>query len=247
MERTVVTRRLLKRLRRRTLHGILVEQPAAEPLPAQEHVLHDVEVVGQRQVLVHRLDAEAGRVPGVADVHRTTLEEDLPVVGLVHTGDAAGQHRLAGTVVPAEPGDLAGGQIQVHLVQRLDRAEVLVDAPQLQERLRPLPTSPPRRSPGVVVHLSRLRSMKSSEAVRDGPVLPRRSGTAIPSSLPVATSSARASGMSGRAAPRDDPAAPLIAGIRRGMPVRSTTRFRPRCTPPRRRWRRSRMRDRSRP
>ena len=146
----MVTRRLLKRLRRRPLHRILVEQPATQPLPAQEHVLHDVEVVGQRKVLVHRLDAEAGRVPGGADVHRTTLEEDLPVVGLVHTGDAAGQHRLAGTVVPAQPGDLAGGQIQVHLVQRLDRAEVLVDAPQLQERLHRC-RRPARRSAGVVM------------------------------------------------------------------------------------------------
>ena len=154
-------------LRRRPLHGILVEQTAPEPLPAQEHVLDDVEVVGQGEVLVHGLDAETGRVPGVADVDRPTLEEDLPVVGLVHAGDAAGQHRLAGAVVPAEAGDLAGGQIQVHLVERLDRAEVLVDAPQLQERLH-RSRRPARRSAGVVIHLSRLRHGTRSRYGRPG-------------------------------------------------------------------------------
>ena len=53
-----------QRLGRGPLHGVLVEQPAAEPLPAQEHVLDDVEVVGQGEVLVDGLDAQARRRPG---------------------------------------------------------------------------------------------------------------------------------------------------------------------------------------
>ena len=98
-------------------------------------------------------------------MHRLALEEDLPVVDLVHPGDAPGEHRLAGTVVPAQSGHLTRRQIQVHLVQRLHRPKVLVNAPQLQQRLgrgRPLATHP---YPGVVIHLSRLRSNESSMAV----------------------------------------------------------------------------------
>ena len=157
MERTVVTRRLLSVSPAAALHGILVEQPAAEPLAAQEHVLDDVQVVGEGQVLVDGLDAQAGGVAGGADVHRVALEEDLPVVDLMDAGDAAGEHRLAGAVVTAEPGDLSGGEVEVHLVERLDRTEVLVDAPQPQQRLR-------RGSPSIAGIRHRPRGPGSSQS-----------------------------------------------------------------------------------
>ena len=46
----------------------LVEDEAAALLPAEEHVLHDVEVVAEREVLVDDLDAERGGVAGAVDV-----------------------------------------------------------------------------------------------------------------------------------------------------------------------------------
>ena len=44
------------------LHVVLVEQAAAQPLAPEEHVLHDVEIVAEREVLIDDLDAEGGRV-----------------------------------------------------------------------------------------------------------------------------------------------------------------------------------------
>ena len=53
-------------------------KPAASPLPAQEHVGDDVEVVGQREVLVHDLDAEPGRVAGAVDVNGLPSKRTSP-------------------------------------------------------------------------------------------------------------------------------------------------------------------------
>ncbi len=128
-------------LGRLALHRVLVEQAMAQPLPAEEHVLDDVKVVGQRQILVHGLDPQRGGVPGAANVYRSPLEVDLTMVRLVYAGDAAGEHRLPGTVVPTQAGHLARGQVQVHPVERLHRPEVLVDAPQLQQGFQPFPAA----------------------------------------------------------------------------------------------------------
>ena len=53
-------RQRVERLAGGLLHGDLVEQDAAVPFPAEEHVLHDVEVVAQGEVLIDDLDAERG-------------------------------------------------------------------------------------------------------------------------------------------------------------------------------------------
>ena len=110
-----------------TFHGVLVQQSAAQLLAAEKHVLHDVQVVGQREVLVHGLDPQPRRVARGADVDRVTLPQELAVVGLVDAGNALGQHRLAGAVVAAQRGDLAGREVEVDVVQGLDGAEVLVE------------------------------------------------------------------------------------------------------------------------
>jgi hypothetical protein len=90
-----------------TRHRIFVEQPRAQPFAAQEHVLDDVEVVGEREVLVHGLDAELRCVARIVDVDRPAFPVDLPMVGLIDAGDALRQHGLAGAVVAAQRGDLA--------------------------------------------------------------------------------------------------------------------------------------------
>ena len=79
---------------------VLVQQPRARPLPAEEHVLDDVEVVGEREVLVDGLDPERGRVAGLRMWTGGPPRGSRPV-GLVDAGDALGQHRLAGAVVAA--------------------------------------------------------------------------------------------------------------------------------------------------
>src|SRR5438445_5300959 len=124
-----------QRFRSGALHAVLIEQSVAQPLASQEHVLDDVEIVGQREVLVDRLDTEARGVARGVDVDGMALPGDLAVVYLVDARDALGEHRLAGAVVPAQGGHLAGRDVQVDVVQRLDRTEMLVQLPNLQQRL----------------------------------------------------------------------------------------------------------------
>src|ERR1700687_1145837 len=69
-----------KRLGCLAFHLVFVEQLAAQQLAAEKHVLDDVEVVAEGQVLVHRLDAEVRRIACVADVDGLALPEDLTVV-----------------------------------------------------------------------------------------------------------------------------------------------------------------------
>ena len=59
------------------LHLHLVQAELVGALAAEEHVLDDVEVVAQREVLVHDLDAEGGGVARPVDGHRLAVEADL--------------------------------------------------------------------------------------------------------------------------------------------------------------------------
>ena len=77
----------------------------------EHHVLHDVEVVGERQVLVDGGDPRVRRVLGRAEVHRLALPDDLAAVGLPDAGDRLDQRRLARAVVADQGGDLAGGNV----------------------------------------------------------------------------------------------------------------------------------------
>ncbi len=109
------------------LHGPLVEDPGLAQLAAEEHVLDDVEVVAQGEVLVDDLDAEGGGGPRSVDGDRLVLEGDLPAVDGVDAGDALDQRRLAGTVVAHQRGDLTRIDGEVDVMEHLDGAEALVD------------------------------------------------------------------------------------------------------------------------
>ena len=135
-ERIVVTDRSASVLAARASIVDLVEPAqAVELLAAEEHVLDDVEVVGQREVLVDDLDAEVGRVLRAVDRDGLAVEEDLALVDRVDAGDALDQRRLAGAVVADEGHDLAGRDVEVDLVEGLDGAEALRDSAQLEDRL----------------------------------------------------------------------------------------------------------------
>jgi hypothetical protein len=62
-----------------------------------------------------------------------TFPEDLALVRLVYPGDAFGEHGLARPVVPAQGSDLPGGKLEVDVVQRLHRSEMLVQPLQPQQ------------------------------------------------------------------------------------------------------------------
>ena len=119
----------------RFLHRLLVEEDAVLSLPSQEHVLHDVQVVTEREILVDGLDPERGGLARGANPNRLSVPEDLPALRSVDPGDALDHHRLAGPVVADERGHLACPYVQVHVDERLHRPEVLRDAAEAKERL----------------------------------------------------------------------------------------------------------------
>ncbi len=92
MDRTVVTFRPLRVAASGGLHGVLVEGEVPAALPPEEHVLDDVEVVAQGEVLVHGLDAEGGGVGGRADVDAAAVPPDLAAVRPVRAGDGLDEH-----------------------------------------------------------------------------------------------------------------------------------------------------------
>jgi hypothetical protein len=66
------------------------------------------------------------------DLNWAAFPEELTMIDLVNAGDALGEDRLARAVVPHERGDLSSRQIEVDVVQRLDRTKVLLDAAELE-------------------------------------------------------------------------------------------------------------------
>ena len=126
-------RQRLERLGRVLLHRRLGENLGPVDLAAEVHVLDDVEVVAEREILVDDLDPEPGGVLRPVDVHLLPLEQDPAAVGGVGAGDALDERRLAGAVVADERHHLAGADLEVDVVERLHRAERLGDVLQLEK------------------------------------------------------------------------------------------------------------------
>ena len=80
-------------------------------LAAEEEVLRGVQVVGERQRLVDRLDVVAPGVAGRADLGLLAVDQDLAGVGMVGAGEHLDQRRLAGAVVAEQADDLAGEEV----------------------------------------------------------------------------------------------------------------------------------------
>ena len=111
------------------LHRRLVQDLEAIDLATEEHVLHDVEVVAERKILVHDLDPEPRRVLRRVYGDLAPLEDHLAAVRPVCAGDALDERRLAGAVVADERHDLARPDVEIDLRQSLHRAERLGDVP----------------------------------------------------------------------------------------------------------------------
>src|SRR5690242_1466012 len=124
-----------QRLGRGALHAVLVEEAVARLFATEKHVLHDVEVVRQREVLVDGLDTEARRVARAADVRLLAFPDELAMVDLIDARDAFGKHGFARPVIANERRHLSGRKVQVDVIQGLDWTAVLVQPPHLQQRL----------------------------------------------------------------------------------------------------------------
>ena len=123
------------------LHPPVVErvdeprQPTLLDLAAEEDVGADVEIVGEREVLINRLDAVAARIHRRRERDRRAVEDDLAVVGLVDSRHTFDQRRLARAVVAEQADDLAAPHLQAHAVDRRQPAETLAQVADLQQRV----------------------------------------------------------------------------------------------------------------
>ena len=127
-----------EQLGRALVHRLVVddldEAEAALGLAAEEHVLGRGQIVAERQILVDDLDALGARVDRLVEVLDRALEPDLALARRKVAGDDLDQRRLAGAVVAHQPQHLAGLEVELDALERLDRAEVLGDPAQLQKR-----------------------------------------------------------------------------------------------------------------
>ena len=125
--------RLAHELGRHAAHVADLEEaePAADGT-AHEDVAPERELVGEGALLVDGLDAQRA---GLLDVHpRDSLaaEVDLAFVRLVDAGDDLDERRLAGAVVTEQADDLAGPELQVHILENVHAPERLRDVAKLQ-------------------------------------------------------------------------------------------------------------------
>ncbi len=126
---------VLQRLLGRLLHGHLVQQQMPPHLVAEEHVLHDVQVVAERQILVDGRDpGRRWHLVGARKCTGRPCQIMLPRGGLPDPRDRLDQGGLARPVVPDQGRDLPGRDVEVDSAERRHRAEVLADAAQLQQR-----------------------------------------------------------------------------------------------------------------
>ena len=92
----------------RRLHRRVVERADTRAqLAAEEHVAGRVDVVGEGERLVDRLDPVGLGVARVLDRDRLAVDEDLAAVGRVGARQGPDQRRLAGAVAADEADDLA--------------------------------------------------------------------------------------------------------------------------------------------
>ena len=169
----LVNRGLSRRITSRVADAIAESSSApvrVEHLAAEEHVGGGVDVVGERERLVDRLDPERSGVARVVDRHGLAVDEDLAGVGRMGAREHAHQRRLAGAVATDEGDDLAGVEVDADAVDGVDAAEGHADVAHLDERDRPpvAPVSvvlvtgsltlvivPPFTSPAAAAHESR--------------------------------------------------------------------------------------------
>ena len=162
-------------LARLGLHARVVEgAQAGRQLAAEEQVARRIDVVGQGQRLVDRLDVAAPwRRAGCGCVTRLAVDQDLAGVGRVGARQHPHERRLAGAVAADEADDLPGVQIDRYVAHGVDAAEGDVDVAHLDERraLRDghgralLAAQEPRRRLQVSRPTARIRTMPGHDVL----------------------------------------------------------------------------------
>ncbi len=106
------------------------EAEAVDDLPADEEIAPERLFLGQRLVLIDRLDREvvrhADRV--FAWLNLPIADHDLACARLEHAGHDLDEGGLAGAVVADEADDLVAADGEVDVAQRMHRAEILLHA-----------------------------------------------------------------------------------------------------------------------
>ena len=92
-------------------------------LAAKKNVGADVEIVGEREVLIDRLNAHPARVHGRCEHGRPAVEGDRALFRVVDAGDAFDEGRFARPVVAEKPDDLAAGNVEADVVDSDEAAE----------------------------------------------------------------------------------------------------------------------------
>ncbi len=116
----------------------LVEPPAGQ-LVSEEEIGDDIEVLAQRQILEDGGNAELQRLAGTIERDVAAAEFDRARGRLMHAGKNLDQGRLAGAVVADQRHDLAGLHFEIDVGQRRNRAEILGNIAQPEDRLVPSP------------------------------------------------------------------------------------------------------------
>ncbi|MDT4852198.1 hypothetical protein FQZ97_864210 [compost metagenome] len=108
-------------------------QQAAHRLAAHEEIARHAHQRHQRQVLVHGGDPRVQRVARRTQTHLLAIDQVLPFVGQVHTGQRLDQRGLARAVVAQQAMHLTLFQPQRHAVERDHGAEELGDVFELKD------------------------------------------------------------------------------------------------------------------
>ena len=109
---------------------------------------HDVfrngDVQQQRLFLEHHANARARRVQGAAELEAFAVASKLARRGLLDPREDTHKRRLAGAVLPDEPDDLVGADVDADVLERVGDAEGFRKADGLKPRARHF-TMPMRR------------------------------------------------------------------------------------------------------
>ncbi len=96
-------------------------------LVAHEHVLQNRQILEETGFLEDDGNSLSISVVGFADGHLLAIEIDFAAVRLMDAGDDLHHRGLAGAVLAAHGVHLPPGQLDLHVLQRLDAGEALVD------------------------------------------------------------------------------------------------------------------------
>src|SRR5271154_5620396 len=114
--------------------GAVDEDPEAARPSAEKDVLADVEISAQSEVLVDHLDPEIAALVRTLKMHGVAVDRHFARIPLVGAGHNFHERRLARRIVADKTEDFSRRQGQMHVDQRSDRAEALVDRTHLHDR-----------------------------------------------------------------------------------------------------------------